>query len=89
MEYLTWLKKKDNKIKKVNKDEFVNEIAESLDSNVHGDVASRTEIATRIYDNYTQKSTPDWREQGDTNLKGIFEKALGRKSTKKNDNYSH
>ena len=62
-----------NKIKKVNKDEFVNEIAESLDSNVHGDVASRTEIANRIYDNYTQKSTPDWREQGDTKLKGIFD----------------
>ena len=62
-----------NKIKKVNKDEFVNEIAESLDSNVHGDVASRTEIANKIYDNYTQKSTPDWREQGDTNLKGIFD----------------
>ena len=62
-----------NKIKKLNKDEFVNEIAESLDSNVHGDVANRTEIANRIYDNYTQKSTPDWREQGDTKLKGIFD----------------
>ena len=62
-----------SKIKKINKDEFINEIAESLDSNVHGDVASRTEIGNRIYDNYTQKSTPDWREQGDTNLKGIFE----------------
>ncbi|WP_440913508.1 hypothetical protein [Candidatus Pelagibacter sp.] len=61
------------KIGKINKDEFVNEIAESLDQNVHGDLASRTEIANKIYDNYTQKSTPDWREQGDTNLKGIFD----------------
>lgn len=62
-----------SKIKKINKDEFINEISESLDSKVHGDVASRTEIANGIYDNYTQKSMPDWREQGDTNLKGIFD----------------
>ena len=61
------------KIKKIDKNEFINEISESLDGNVHGDLASRAEIANKIYDNYTQKSTPDWREQGDTNLKGIFD----------------
>ena len=62
-----------NKIKNANKDEFINEVAESLDEAVHGDLQARTQIATTIYDNYTQKSTPDWREQGDTSLKGLFD----------------
>jgi len=62
-----------NKIKNTNKDEFINEIADGLDEAVHGGLDARTQIATRIYDNYTQKSTPDWREQGDTDLKGIFD----------------
>ena len=62
-----------NKIKNANKDEFINEVAESLDEVVHGDLQARTQIATTIYDNYTQKSTPDWREQGDTSLKGLFD----------------
>lgn len=60
-----------NKIKNTDKNDFVNEIADSLDETVHGDIQARTEIATRIYDNYTQNSTPDWRAQGDTNLKGL------------------
>jgi hypothetical protein len=62
-----------NKIKNVDKDSFVNEIADGLDMAVHGDIDARRLVATRIYDNYTQKSSPDWREQGDTNLKGIFD----------------
>jgi len=62
-----------NKIKNTNKDEFINEVANGLDDGVHGDLQARTVVATRIYDNYTQKSTPDWREQGDTDLKGIFD----------------
>ena len=57
----------------VDKDSFVNEIADGLDTAVHGDIDARRLVATRIYDNYTQKSSPDWREQGDTNLKGIFD----------------
>ena len=60
-----------NKIKKTNKDEFIKEIAEGLDEGVHGDLQARSQIATRIYDNYTQNSTPDWRAQGDTDLKGL------------------
>ncbi len=65
------------KIKKINKQDFINEIAEALDERVHGDVKTRQEIAVRIYDNYTQKQTPDWREQGDTKLKGIFDSEEG------------
>ena len=63
------------KIKKIQRDEFIKEITDNLDENVHGDITARNEIAGKIYDNYTQKETPDWREQGDTNLKGVFDNA--------------
>tara|TARA_R110000868_G_scaffold234986_1_gene488707 strand:- start:3433 stop:6063 length:2631 start_codon:yes stop_codon:yes gene_type:complete len=63
------------KIKKIKREDFIKEISDTLDERIHGDSKARNEIASKIYDNYTQKQTPDWREQGDTKLSGIFDEA--------------
>lgn len=65
------------KIKNIAKEDFIREVAEALDERIHGDLKTRQEIATTIHDNYTQKQTPDWREQGDGKLKGIFDNEEG------------
>ena len=52
-----------HKIKKANKQQFVKEIADALDPEVHGDLTRRNELAGKLYDNMSNEG--HWREQGD------------------------
>ena len=54
----------NHKIKKMDKQQFINEIADALDPEVHGDVARRQELASTLYDNMS-KPEGQWRKQGD------------------------
>tara|TARA_R100001443_G_scaffold103245_1_gene111583 strand:- start:2161 stop:4671 length:2511 start_codon:yes stop_codon:yes gene_type:complete len=58
------------KIKKANKDQFVDRIANALDPEVHGDVLRRQELANDLYENML-KDNSDWRMQGDKSPQNI------------------
>lgn len=49
-----------------NKNDFVQQIANALDDEVHGDLVRRQQLASELYDNMS-KPEARWREQGDKN----------------------
>tara|TARA_X000000950_G_scaffold289479_1_gene413981 strand:- start:7390 stop:9900 length:2511 start_codon:yes stop_codon:yes gene_type:complete len=59
-----------HKIKKANKDEFIQEIANALDPEVHGDLARRQKLAEDLHRNMSQPEGR-WREQGDKDYQNI------------------
>ena len=52
-----------HKIKKNNKQQFVDEISNALDPEVHGDIARRRQLADDLFENMSNEG--HWREQGD------------------------
>lgn len=59
-----------HKIKRADKPQFVNRIANALDPEVHGDLARRQQLADDLYENMLQDRA-DWRAQGDANPQNI------------------
>ena len=53
-------------IANTNKNDFVQQIANALDDEVHGDLVRRQQLASDLYDNMS-KPEARWREQGDKN----------------------
>jgi len=58
------------KIKNANKEEFIDEIAQALDPDVHGDIARRRVEAQKLYDNMSDP-LGRWRDQGDADYQNI------------------
>tara|TARA_R100001510_G_C7653136_1_gene211177 strand:+ start:951 stop:3473 length:2523 start_codon:yes stop_codon:yes gene_type:complete len=52
-----------HKIKKTNKQQFIDEISNALDPDVHGDIARRNTLAEDLYNNMIDEG--NWRDQGD------------------------
>lgn len=52
-----------HKIKKTNKQTFIDEISNALDPEVHGDITRRQQLADDLFENMSNEG--HWREQGD------------------------